>query len=72
VISEQANRKVATPGSKLMTPQSWSVFAAILGGGVAIAGFAYWAPGSRFEPPRDYAPSDGYHAPPPPPYRPRR
>ena len=63
----QANGRTATPGSKMMTTESWSAFAVIVGGGLAIAAFASWAPGSMFDPEREpYSPS-GYQAPPPSP-----
>ena len=74
----QANGKTATPGSKMMTTESWSAFAVIVGGGLAIAGFASWAPGSMFEPEREsYSSPAGYPSPPSlrspsPPVRPRR
>jgi hypothetical protein len=77
----QANGRGATPGAKMMTTESWSVFAVILGGGMAIAAFASWAPGSMFEPQRaGYSPGS-YSYPPTPspsprpptaPVRPRR
>jgi len=74
----QANGTISKPGSKLMTTESWAPFAAILGGGLAIAGFAYWAPGSMHNPPREYT-SPAYTSPAyttparsPAPVRPRR
>ena len=63
----QANGRTATPSSKMMTTESWSPFAVILGGGLAIAAFASWAPGTMFEPAREPYPSSGYEAPPSPP-----
>lgn len=74
----QANGRTPTPGSKMMTTESWSAFAVIVGGGLAIAGFASWAPGSMFEPEREsYSSPAGYPSPPSlrspsPPVRPRR
>ncbi len=63
----QANNTSATPGSKTMSTESWSAFAVIVGGGLAIAGFAYWAPGSMFEPQREpYATTSRSPSPPPP------
>ncbi|MEP7126151.1 MAG: hypothetical protein ABJE95_34780 [Byssovorax sp.] len=73
----QANGRGATPGSKWMDTEGWSVFAVILGGGLAIAGFAAWAPGSMFEPdrpfdPSSYSPGSPMPRPPVAPLRPRR
>ncbi len=76
----QANRTGARPGSKWMTTESWAPFAVLLGGGMAIAGFAYWAPGSMLQLPRehDYSSTPGAYSPPPhatpapTPLRPRR
>ncbi len=60
----QANGRSATPGSKMMTTESWSPFGVILGGGMAMCAFGYWAPGSMFEPAREPYPPSGYPAPP--------
>jgi hypothetical protein len=76
----QANRTGARPGSKLMTTESWAPFAVILGGGLAIAAFAAWAPRSMQHLPReaDSSSTPGAYSPPPrptpapTPLRPRR
>jgi hypothetical protein len=69
----QANRTVATPGSKWMTSATWAVFAVLLGGGAAIAAFTRLAPASSFDPSSDVAAPSGRPAPlAPSPPRPRR